>query len=181
MNPLRRPDVRAADGGSLWLVPYFVLAGFIFLDGLPVDAQWVSQIELGLFLVPIFFIAISPSEHDFAPLGIIAFGLLNDVLSEAPLGYWAFLFSFFYLLAMGQKGVLQEARVSGVWGNFSVVILITYFAGYLIALLREDMAIDFWLYLFSAFLTALCFPLLYLPLGWMENQTFSDPLRRGDD
>jgi rod shape-determining protein MreD len=181
MNPLRRPDVRAADGGSLWLVPYFVLAGFIFLDGLPVDYQWLRHIELGLYLVPIFFIAISPSERDFAPFAIIAFGLLNDILSEAPIGFWAFLFCFFYLLAMRQKTVLQEARAGSVWANFAVVCLLTYFAGYLIGLMRADMAIDFWLYLTSALLTGLCFPLLYLPLGWMENQSLSDPLKRGDE
>ncbi len=181
MTPLRRPDVRATDVGSLWLVPYLVLAWFIMLDGLPVDYYWLGHLELGFYLVPIFFIAVSPSDHDFAPVWIVAFGLLNDVLSEAPIGYWAFLFGFFYLLAMGQRTVLQEARMAGVWLNFLVLCVTTYFAGYFIGLLRADMEIDFLLYLSSSLLTGLSFPLLYFPLGWMEAQTFSDPLRRRDD
>ena len=181
MTPWGHNDIRAPDGGSLWLVPYLVLAWFIMLDGLPVDYYWLTHLEIGLYLMPIFFIAISPSDSDFAPVGIIAFGLLNDVLSEAPIGYWAFLFGFFYLLAMGQKAVLREARMTGIWINFLVLCVLTYFAGYLIGLLRADMEINFLLYLSSALLTGLCFPLLYFPLGWMENQTFLDPLRRRDD
>jgi len=181
MAPLRRPDVSAVDGGSLWLVPYAVLAGFILLDGLPIDYQWLGRIELGLYFVPIFFIAISSSEHDFAPFGIILLGLVNDVLSEAPIGYWTFLFGLFYLLAMGQRSLLQEARLGAIWANFLVLCVATYLAGYFIGLLRADMAIGLGVYFSSAFVTSLFFPLLYIPLAWLETGTLSASLLRRDE
>ncbi len=159
-----------ADERVFVAAPYVVAILFILMGALPVGFFWSVHLELGLFFVPLFFIALT-AESDFTPFGIIALGLFNDMLSETPFGYWGFMFCMFYLFAMGQKNVLQNATWMSHWVSFFILCILTYFSGYLVALMRSDMSVGFGAYFLSVMVTGLCFPLLYLPLTWMSNRT----------
>ena len=156
-------DTKQAGGGSLRLVPLTVAAGFVLLDGLPLLTDWLVELEFGLFLIPIFFIAMH-ADSDFAPVWILALGLLNDLLSHAPIGFWGILFCLMYIFARAQKQSLQNAHLGSCWVSFVVLVVVTYLAGYLIAALRDDMTISAGVYFLSAMVTGFCFPLVYFPL-----------------
>lgn len=162
---------RLPEQGIAGFIPYTVLALFILISGLPVDPLSFGVLEIGLFLIPVFHIGLY-TENDFAAVGLIALGLLNDVLSGAPLGYWAVLFCLLYVLAFGQRQVLQNTKWASYWTSFIVLMLPVFLAGYIIALLRDDMSVSFTTSLMSALVTGLCFPFIHFPMVQIYARTF---------
>ncbi len=162
-------ETRTGSSGSLRFIPFAVIVIFILLDGLPAMSGWLMHLELGLFFIPLFYIGLH-AERDYTPVGVLALGLFNDVLSDAPIGFWGILFCVLYMLGVSQRAVLQNARWGSYWTSFIVVVSVTYLVGYLIALMRDDMSIGGGVYFLSAMVTALCFPMIYFPLGWLQSE-----------
>lgn len=162
-------DTRTGSSGSLRFIPFVVIGIFILLDGLPAMTGWLMHLDLALFFIPLFYIGLH-AESDYTPVGVLALGLSNDVLSDAPVGFWGILFCVVYVLALSQRAVLQNARMSAYWASFMVVVSATYLLGYLIAFMRDDMVIGGGVYFLSAMVTALCFPIIYFPLGWLQSE-----------
>ena len=157
--------------GVVGAVPYIVLGLFIILDDLPVGLGALDGLEIGLCQVPVFHIGLY-TESDFAAIGVIAMGLLNDVLAGAPLGFWGLLFCLLYLLATGQRAMLQNTKWTSYWTSFGVLMLPVYMTGYLVALMRDDMSIPFFAYVLSAVVTGLLFPLIDWPLRRIYSSSF---------
>lgn len=151
-------------------VPYMVSALCLILYGLPLGFGWLPELGLGLFLVPLFGIALS-SENDLTPAAFVFLGLIGDVLMETPMGYWAVLSGIFYILSSGQKQVLQNAGFGSHWVSFALVAVIVYMAGYAISLLRDDLTVLLSGHLLSAFLTGLLYPIVAAPLMVLQNLT----------
>lgn len=171
-------ETRASSGGSLRLAPLALSAAFVLLDGLPALTNWLVDLEFGLFLIPIFFVALH-ADSDFAPVWVLLLGLLNDLLSNAPIGFWGILFCLIYVLSRGQKQGLQNAQIGSYWVSFIVMVAITYLAGYLIAAIRDDMEISAGIYFLSAMVTGLCFPLVYWPLTRLPTDDYGQARERG--
>lgn len=158
-----------SEGGIFPVIPYFLLLLFVLLEGIPVNIFAISRLELGLCFVPLFFIGLT-AENDVAPVIIALIGLLNDILSDMPLGFWASLFVLFYMLSAGQRTILATATFSSYWLTFSVLALIIYFVAYLLsAMLLELPAVSIPL-LLSAVVCCMLFPLVYFPLYFFGNR-----------
>lgn len=152
-------------------VPYMMSAVCLILHGMPLGFGWLPELGLGLFLVPLFTIALA-SENELTPAAFVFLGLMADVLMETPLGYWAVLSGIFYILSSGQKQVLQNAGFGSHWVSFSLVVLIVYMAGYTISLLRDDLQILFSGHLLSAILTGVLYPIVAAPLLILHNAVY---------
>ena len=161
-------------GGGLLFIPYAVLLVLVVTGNLPSHIPGLERLELGLFFAPLFFICLN-SESDFTPVALALIGLLNDLIREAPLGYWAFLFVIYYGLCRSQKPILQNAVFSFYWVTFAVLTALTYLLGYFIALMRDDMVVAGFLLLLSLVLCVIAFPLVFGPLF-----TFRDRILIGD-
>lgn len=148
------------------ILPYVIAVLCVLLQGLPLGLATLPQLSLGLFLVPLFAVSLQ-SEQDITPVFFILIGLLADFLTEAPIGYWAFLCCLFYILSSGQKQVLQNAAFSSHWTSFLIVILIVYLAGFAISLMRDDLTIRFVGHTLSALATGLFYPVIAGPLRWL--------------
>ena len=149
-------------------LPYIIAVFLVVLTGLPLGLVSLPQLSLALFLAPLFGVAMR-AEADLMPVFFILLGLLADVLTEAPLGYWAFLSCLFYILSSGQKLVLQNASFGSHWLSFFIIILIVYLAGFAIALLRDDLTLRFGGHMLSALFTGLFYPIIAAPLNLLNN------------
>ncbi len=153
----------SSDGGGLLFIPYFVLVMLVIAGNTPSHIPGLEGLELGLFFAPLFFISLN-SEGDFTPVALALIGLLSDLLREAPLGYWAFLFVIFYALCRFQKPILHNAAFVSHWLTFAVLTAAVYLLGYFIALMRDDMAVAGSQLLLSLFLCLIAFPVIFGPL-----------------
>lgn len=153
----------SGDSGVGIIIPYLVALTFILLASIPVNIFATGQLEIGLYFVPLFFIGLT-AESDATPIFLAALGLLNDVLSEMPLGFWSSLFVVFYLLCASQRGILSTASFGSYWITFSVLITMTYLVAYLLALMIGDLHLATVPFFLSAFICILFFPLIYFPL-----------------
>lgn len=163
---------RGSDVGGLLFIPYLILAVLVVMGSLPSNISGLERLELGLFFAPLFFISLT-SENDFTPIFLGTIGLLSDLIREAPLGYWAFLFVVFYAMSLSQRTILQNAAFGSFWVTYSVLVAITYLLGYLTALLRDDMTASGFLMLMSCFACILSFPLIFGPLYLFRDRILS--------
>lgn len=162
------------DGNGLSILPYAVLLTLLLLNNLPGNISGLDRLNFGLFFGPLFFICLN-SERDITPVVLLLFGLLNDLLTEAPLGFWAFLFVFFYGLSVSQRSLLQNATFTSICGTFSILLAITFLGGFLMAAIRDDMSVS-GLSMFLSFLASLvAFPFVFGPL-----HIFGEQIARGE-
>lgn len=164
----------SGDGGGLLFIPYVVLIGLVLTGSVPINVSGLERIEIGLFFAPLFFICVT-SESDFTPVALALIGLLHDLIKETPIGYWAVLFILFYGLCRSQRNILQNASFGSFWVTFGVLTGATFLLGYMIALLRDDMAVSGFLLLISLATCVLSFPVIFGPL-----YLFRDRILAGD-
>lgn len=150
------------------ILPYAIAVICVLLNGLPLGLSMLPQLSLGLFLVPLFAVSLQ-SDQDLTPVFFICIGLFADFLTEAPIGYWAFLSCLFYILSSGQRQVLQNAAFSSHWTSFIIVVLVVYLAGFAISLLRDDLTIRLVGHTLSALATGLFYPVIAWPLRLMHR------------
>ena len=105
------------------------------------------------------------------PIAILAFGLLHDVLSEMPIGFWGVLMTGFFVIARGQTRFLIGAPLGPVWFTFAAMTMMTHVAAYIIALIHSGVHGDFGAVMASGILTALLFPPLFVFLEWLTGDT----------
>lgn len=151
-----------ARGGMF--VPYLLVLIFILVESVPVNFFFSGHLKIGLYFVPLFFIGLT-AESDATPIFLAVLGLVNDILSEMPLGFWSSLFVIFYLLCMSQRNILATTSFGSFWVTFAVLISMTYLVAYLLALMIGDLHLATVPFLLSAFVCVLFFPLLYFPLS----------------
>ena len=113
-------ETRSGKSGSIRFVPFAILTIFILLDGLPGLGGWIAHLELGLFLIPLFYIGLH-AENDFTPVAVLALGVLCDVLGDAPIGFWGVLFCVMYVLAVSQTNS-AKCRLGLYWTSFIVLV-----------------------------------------------------------
>ena len=156
-------------GGGVWFIPYLLLVLFVLLDNIKTGIFPASSLELGLYFVPLFFIGLT-AESDATPIIIALLGLINDISNEMPLGFYAALFVIFYLLCVSQRSLLANTRLSSHWLTFSVLVAMTYFIAYLLALILDDVHMATLPLFLSAFACCAVFPLIYFPLYLFDDK-----------
>lgn len=158
MSPYRNPG----EVSTLAIIPYILLGLFVIFNNVPANLFAAGRLEICLYFVPLFFIGLT-SEQDSTPIILAVFGLLNDIFSEMPLGFWAFLFVVFYLLCVSQRSLLSAANFGSYWVTFGVLVTMIYLVAYLLSFMVDDLQIATVPFLLSAAVCILFFPLVYFP------------------
>ncbi len=160
----------ATGRSSAWF-PFLIMFLFCLLEQIPHGIRLFNFIDLGMYLAPLYFIALY-NESDVAPFGVLGLGILKDLLSETPLGYWGILFClFFIMIGVQRRGLLHSAfRVQ--WVGFGIMAFLLYLVAYIISLIHPVMSSAFLSSILSALVSFILFPLAYLPFLWMRAYPF---------
>ena len=121
----------------------------------------MTALDVSLVFVPIFFLA-RHSEGPVAPIAVLALGVMKDLTSETPIGFWALLFCVFFVLSVTQRHFLQTATFKTVWATYGLLCFLVYGLFYLVSLALSSMVSDFGLSMVAALLTIACFPVVNL-------------------
>lgn len=160
-------------GGTVPALSVLVLAVLAVLPwGLPADGRFV------LPFLPVIAIHYWSSRHPgrLSPLIPFAAGLLVDVLSNGPLGYWPLLYLTSALLAgevVGAPGPGSAARS----GLFVAALMVLVAAAWGVSSLYDFAVADWRPFAWAAWVTALAYPPVAAVLGLLDPE----PLRPSND
>jgi hypothetical protein len=149
---------------QLWF-PIAVIFALIFVELVWNGFSVMATLDVSLVFVPIFFIA-RHHEGPVAPIAVLALGVLKDLTSETPLGFWALLFCVFFILSVTQRHFLQTATFKTLWVTYGLLSFLVYALFYFVSLGMSSMIADFGVSMVSALLTVLCFPIINLAFLW---------------
>ncbi len=149
-------------------VPIVVLFLLVITEHVPMGRDWLATLEVGLVFVPIFFLA-RYSEGAIAPIAVLLLGVLKDLTSETPIGFWGFLFTVFFILAIGQRQLLYNAAFTTLWATFGFLCFLIYAVFYVMSVLSLELALNFGSTILGALLTVFMFPLINLVFSKLEH------------
>jgi rod shape-determining protein MreD len=135
--------------------------------GLPADATFI----LPLVLVMMVFCWRATPGVVLSPLVAMLLGLLTDVTSGGPLGFWALM----ALIAAGIGGWAQslgESRtLSTLWIIWTALVTGLALLGWLLASLYFFRWVDWWPIAFGAVVTVALFPVVFHGLSWIRRSS----------
>lgn len=146
------------------VVPSLVL----FLAVVVAAVPWVLPAEasfiLPLLLIIVVFILTLQRRRKLPGLSVFAAGLLMDILTAGPLGYWAALFLLTYTIAVQYRVRAVRVEFGNLWLVFAVTALLAAGAGWGLASLYFVRIIDWWPMVIGGFVAIALFPLVAWPL-----------------
>lgn len=133
--------------------------------GLPADATFI----LPLVVVMMVFCWRAIPGTVLHPAVAVGLGLLADLMSGGPLGYWA-LMCLIAASVGGWAGSLAEARAFGrLWLIWSMLAAVLAAFGWLLASLYYLRWIDWWPIVFGAIVSVGLFPIVINGLLWIRD------------
>jgi rod shape-determining protein MreD len=132
--------------------------------GLPADATFI----LPLVVVMMVFCWGAIPGAAIPPAGAVGLGLLADIMSGGPLGYWA-LMCLTGATVGARSGKLGEGRNLGKhWLIWSVLAVVLGAFGWLLASLYYFRWIDWWPIALGAVASIALFPIVLYGLLWIR-------------
>jgi rod shape-determining protein MreD len=133
--------------------------------GLPGDATFI----LPLVTVMMVFCWRSFPGVSFAPALAMLLGLLTDIMSGGPLGFWA-LMMLAAATAGGYARPLVEIKAyTALWLVWAVLVSVLAGLGWLLASLFFFRWIDWWPIAFGALASTALFPVVLYGLFWIKR------------
>ena len=133
--------------------------------GLPADATFI----LPLVVVMMVFCWRAIPGTALPPLGAAGLGLLADLMSGGPLGYWA-LMCLIAATVGDRPGSLGQGRDFGaLWLIWIALVSALGVFGWLLASAYYFRWIDWWPIAFGAVATVVLFPVVLYGLLWIRN------------
>lgn len=133
--------------------------------GLPADATFILPLVV---VMMVFCWRVIPGGA-LPPAGAAGLGLLADLMSGGPLGYWA-LMCLIAATVGGRPGSLGEGRGIGVhWLIWTVFVSVLGSFGWLLASLYYFRWIDWWPIAVGVLASIALFPVVMLGLLWVRH------------
>jgi rod shape-determining protein MreD len=146
--------------------------------GLPADATFI----LPLVVVMMIFCWRAIPGTAIHPAAATGLGLLADLMSGGPLGYWA-LMGLVAATVGGRPGTLGHGRdLSFHWMVWMVMVTLLAAFGWLLASAYYFRWIDWWPIAFGALASVVLFPIVLYGLLWIRNGRLGperSPIYRG--
>jgi len=127
---------------------------------LPVAAGFVLPLQLNIF---VFALSLQ-REYVLPTLSVFAAGLLMDVLTAGPLGYWAIIFLITHTLARFLARRTTPISFPMLWVTFAATAATASITGWALASLYFVRLIDWQPMLIGATAAVALFPLISWPL-----------------
>jgi rod shape-determining protein MreD len=136
--------------------------------GLPADATFILPLVV---VMMVFCWRVIPGGA-LPPVGAAGLGLLADLMSGGPLGYWA-LMCLIAATVGSRQGSLGEGRGIGVhWLIWIVFVSVLGGVGWLLASLYYFRWIDWWPIAVGVLASMVLFPVVMLGLLWIRHGRF---------
>lgn len=140
----------------------------LFLAVVVAAVPWVMPAEasfiLPLLLIIVVFILTLQRRRKLPGVSVFAAGLLMDILTAGPLGYWAALFLLTHTIAVQYRVRAVRVEFSNLWLVFAVTALLAAGAGWGLASLYFVRIIDWWPMVIGGFVAIALFPVIAWPL-----------------
>ncbi len=149
---------------SAGVVPSLVLFLAVVIAAVP----WVLPAEasfiLPLLLIIVVFALTLQRKRQLPGVSVFAAGVLMDILTAGPLGYWAALFLLTYTIAVQYRLRAARWNFSTLWLVFSVTAIVAAAAGWVLASVYFVQIIDWRPMMIGALVTIAIFPLVTWPM-----------------
>ena len=149
---------------SSGIVPSLIL----FLAVVVAAVPWVMPAEasfiLPLMLIIVVFVLTLIRGRKLPGVSVFVAGVLMDILTAGPLGYWAILFLLTYSIAAFYRLRTPRPEFGKLWLVFSGTAFLAAGTGWALASLYFVRLIDWWPMLIGGFVAIGLFPLVAWPL-----------------
>ena len=156
------------------LVPSLVLFFVVVIAAVP----WVLPAEASFILPSLLIIAVFvltiQRKRKLPGISVFAAGLLFDILTAGPMGYWAILFLRTYTIAVQYRIRAGRTEFSALWAVFAGTAILAAAAGWGLASLYFVRIIDWQPMAIGAAAIIAMFPLF----AWPIRHTFGITNRR---
>lgn len=140
----------------------------LFLAVVVAAVPWVLPAEasfiLPLLLIIVIFILSLLKRRSLPGLSVFAAGVLMDILTAGPLGYWAILFLLSFTVAVQYRVRTARPNFTSLWAAFSGTALLAAGTGWALASLYFVRIIDWRPMLIGGVVAIVLFPLVAWPL-----------------
>lgn len=146
------------------IIPSLVLLLAVVVAAVPWALPAMAGFVLPLQLIIFVFALSLQRKYELPTLSVFAAGLLMDVLTAGPLGYWAIIFLITHTLAglLTRRKVLTNFAI--LWVTFSATAATASITGWALASLYFVRLIDWQPMLIGGAAAIALFPLLAWPL-----------------
>lgn len=146
------------------IVPSLVLFLAVVVAAVPWVLPAAASFILPLLLIIFVFVLTIQHKRDLPTVSVFAAGLLMDVLTAGPLGYWAIIFLLTHTLANFYAKRAGTARFGKLWFAFAMTAVAASISGWVLASIYFVRVID-WQPMFIGGAVAIAlFPLVAWPL-----------------
>lgn len=153
----------------------------LFLAVVVAAVPWVLPAEASFILPSLLIIAVFvltlQRKRMLPGISVFAAGLLMDILTAGPLGYWAILFLLTHTIALQFRIRAGRAEFGSIWFVFAATAVTAAGAGWVLASLYFVRLIDWQPMAIGAAVIIVLFPLVAWPLrrslGFYERRLFS--------
>jgi len=159
------------------IVPSLVLFLAVALAAVPWALPAAAAFILPLLLIIFVFVLAMLQKSELPAVPVFAAGLLMDVLTAGPLGYWAVIFLLTHTLAGVYSRRTRQKRFTNLWLAFAATAAVAAIFGWALASIYFVRIID-WQPMFIGGAVAIAlFPLIAWPvrhlLGLVPAARFS--------
>lgn len=159
------------------IVPTLVLLVAVVVAAVPWVVPSQASFVLPLLLIIAVFLLTLQRKRQLPSLSVFAAGVLMDVLTAGPLGYWAILFLLTHMLAVFYRARAGRGRFAGLCLVFAGTAICAAAAGWALASLYFVRMIDWQPMMIGGAVTIALFPLAAWPmrrtLGLVSNGMFA--------
>lgn len=153
----------------------------LFLAVVVAAVPWVLPDEASFILPSLLIIAVFvltlQRKRTLPGISVFAAGLLMDILTAGPLGYWAILFLLTHTVAVQYRLRARRAEFASIWLVFAATAIAAAGIGWALASLYFVRIIDWQPMAIGAGAVVVLFPLVAWPLrrslGFYERRLFS--------
>ena len=158
-------------------VPSLVLFLAVFVAAVPWSLPAAAGFILPLLLIIFVFLLTIHRKRALLAVSVFAAGLLMDVLTAGPLGYWAIIFLLTHTLANSYAKRAGEARFGKLWAAFAITALTISLFGWMLASIYYLRLIDWQPMLIGGVVAIALFPVVVWPfrrsLGLVQLSMFA--------
>jgi rod shape-determining protein MreD len=141
--------------------------------GLPADATFILPLVVGMM---VFCWGVIP-DADLSPVAAMLLGLLTDITSGGPLGFWALMMLVAATAGGRSRPFASEEDLGVLWLIWAALAVALSCLGWLLASLYFLRWIDWWPIAFGAATSVVLFPLVLHGLLWIKHGRIS-PARK---
>ncbi len=144
-------------------VPSLVLFLAVFVAAVPWALPAAAGFILPLLLIIFVFLLTIARKRALPAITVFAAGLLMDVLTAGPLGYWAIIFLLTHTLANTYAKRAGKAQFAKLWVAFAMTALTVSIFGWMLASIYFLRFIDWRPMLIGGAVAIVLFPVVVWP------------------